>query len=75
MKRELDRTPVKEFILYALSFYGENGLYPFNCSDDLVKSVAKFYASEGEDFIGDSVDREKVRVMLVALGRTEINNK
>ena len=68
-------TKKKMFIEYALSFYGKDGLYPFNCSDDLVVSVAKFYASEGEDFIGDSVDREKVRVMLVALGRTEIKNK
>ena len=66
---------VKEFIGYALSFYGETGMYPFNCSDDVVASVAKFYALKGEDFIGDSVDREKVRVMLSALGYTEINNK
>ena len=44
---------VKEFIGYALSFYGETGMYPFNCSDEIVASVAKFYALQGEDFIGD----------------------
>ena len=66
---------VKEFIGDNLHFYGENGLSPFNCSDEIITSVAKFYASEGEDFIGTYVDREKVRVMLGALGYTEINNK
>ena len=68
-------TKEKMFVEYALSFYGKDGLYPFNCSDDLVTSVAKFYASKGKEFVGDSIDREKVRVMLNALGRTEINNK
>tara|TARA_R110000824_G_scaffold389979_1_gene586250 strand:- start:97 stop:306 length:210 start_codon:yes stop_codon:yes gene_type:complete len=66
---------VKEFVEYALSFYGKDGLYPFNCSDDLVVSVAKFYALKSDDFNEDSIDREKVRVMLGALGHTEINNK
>ena len=66
---------VKEFIGYALSFYGETGMYPFNCSDEIVASVAKFYALQSDDFIGTYVDREKVRVMLGALGYTEIINK
>tara|TARA_B110000285_G_scaffold219440_1_gene270030 strand:- start:457 stop:666 length:210 start_codon:yes stop_codon:yes gene_type:complete len=66
---------VKEFIGYALSFYGETGMYPFNCSDEIVASVAKFYALQSDDFIGTYVDREKVRVMLGALGYREINNK
>tara|TARA_R110001592_G_scaffold23752_1_gene92694 strand:+ start:456 stop:821 length:366 start_codon:yes stop_codon:yes gene_type:complete len=68
-------TKEKMFIDYALSFYGKDGLYPHNCTDDLIVSVAKFYASKGKEFVGDSIDREKVRVMLNALGRTEINNK
>ena len=66
---------VKEFIGDNLHFYGENGLSPFNCSDEIITSVAKFYALQGDDFIGTYVDREKVRVMLGALGYTEINNK
>tara|TARA_R110002153_G_scaffold253524_1_gene411560 strand:+ start:270 stop:542 length:273 start_codon:yes stop_codon:yes gene_type:complete len=66
---------VNEFIWYSLSFYGKNGIYPFDCSDDIVASVAKFYALESDDFIGTSIDREKVRVMLGALGYREINKK
>jgi|TARA_R110000744_G_scaffold134552_1_gene243652 hypothetical protein len=66
---------VNEFIGYALSFYGKTGMYPFNCSDEIIASVAKFYALKGDDFIGTYVDREKIRIMLGALGYREINKK
>ena len=66
---------VNEFIGHSLSFYGKTGAHPFNCSDEIIANVAKFYALESDDFIGTYVDREKVRVMLGALGYREINKK
>jgi len=70
MKKENNK--IAAFIKYALSFYGKDGLYPYNCSDDVVASVAKFYALKSNDFNEDSIDRENVSRMLEALGYYEL---
>lgn len=62
-----------QFVQYVLHFYGKNGLRPFNCEDDLIMSVAKFYAETEYDFENDTTDRERVHRMLIALGCRQID--
>lgn len=62
-----------QFVQYVLHFYGKNGLRPFNCEDDLIVSVAKFYAETEYDFENDTTDRERVHRMLIALGCRQID--
>tara|TARA_R110000851_G_scaffold299984_1_gene456025 strand:+ start:276 stop:518 length:243 start_codon:yes stop_codon:yes gene_type:complete len=60
-----------EFEEYVLSFYGsDDGLYPFNCSDDTIRSAIHLVEGAGMDnetFAADSIDREKVRTVLETL--------
>ena len=65
-------TEVKQFTDYVLSFYGKDGLYPFKCEDDMIVSIAKFYAATEYDFENDSTDRERVKQMLIAIGAKQI---
>ena len=48
-----------------MSFYGENGLYPFSFHEVEVEAATIIYkvslSSQGKEFVGDSVDRENVR--------------
>ena len=64
-----------EFEDYVLSFYGsDDGLYPFNCSDDTIRAAIFLVVDAGmnsETFAADSVDREKVRAVLETLGYKE----
>tara|TARA_B100000780_G_C20750942_1_gene298328 strand:- start:266 stop:511 length:246 start_codon:yes stop_codon:yes gene_type:complete len=70
-----------DFEDYVLSFYGSLGydgtapLYPFNCSDDTIRSAISLVVTAGmnnETFAADSIDREKVRTVLETLGYKEI---
>ena len=64
-----------QFEDYVLSFYnGTDGVYPFNCSDSTIRAAIHFVVDAGmrnETFAADSVDREKVRGVLQALGYQE----
>ena len=63
-----------EFHDYVLSFYSSDGIYPFNCSDDTIRSATYLIIDAGmnsETFAADSVDREKVRAVLETLGYKE----
>lgn len=63
-----------EFHDYVLSFYSGGGIYPFNCSDDTIRSATYLIIDAGmnsETFAADSVDREKVRAVLETLGYKE----
>jgi len=65
-----------EFESYVLSFYSkDNGIYPFDCSDDTIISAVFFVVAAGmnnETFAADSTDREKVRAVLEAVGYREL---
>lgn len=57
------------FTQYMLDFYGPNGLYPegFNSTQiNLATQLYKCRLPEGTEFYGDSIDRERVRDIILA---------
>jgi len=62
---------INDFIDYVMSFYGADGLYPIQginrtlvrkAINDLIR-IAKI---KGQVFLGDSIDREQVRDLLIS---------
>ena len=54
-----------EFYRYCISFYGKGGIYDLGVPDVSIKAVCRLIEwTGGEDFAGDSFDREKVRELL-----------
>lgn len=55
------------FTQYMLDFYGLNGLYPFGFTSEQINLATQLYKCRMEsefgqtEFEGDSVDRERVR--------------
>ena len=66
----LSKELINDFIDYTLNFYGTDGIYPMganrtvvcNATNDIIK-IAKL---KGEEFCGDSIDRELVRDLLIS---------
>ena len=57
------------FTRYMLDFYGPNGLYPLGFTDTQISLATQLYKCrlpEGEEFCGDSLDRERVRDIILA---------
>jgi hypothetical protein len=58
-----------EFYDYVLSFYGKDGIYPMGANLTLVRKATKdlirILKIKGQEFCGDSVDRELVRDLLI----------
>jgi hypothetical protein len=56
---------IANFTNYVMSFYGDKGLYPFSFTEIEVEAATVIYkaslSSQGKEFVGDSVDRENVR--------------
>ena len=63
-------TNLQEFYDYVLSFYGADGLYPMNATLKLIKQATLTHIQilelKGNEFCGDSVDRECVRDLLIS---------
>ena len=58
-----------EFVAYVDDFYNEkSGIYPIIGMTDMmvIKDVQKHVANSGMEFCGDSLDREKVRDIILA---------
>ena len=62
---------LKVFANYVYSFYGKNGIYDLGVSMEEVKMAIRFLQSKagaayrcGSPVIGDSLDREHVRMIL-----------
>ena len=62
---------LKVFANYVYSFYGKNGIYDLGVSMEEVKMAIRFLESKagaayrcGSPVIGDSLDREHVRMIL-----------
>ena len=49
------------FLKYCLEFYGPGGLYDIKMTPDEAEKGARIVSMLAHEFIGDSVDREKVR--------------
>jgi hypothetical protein len=59
---------MNEFYTYVLSFYGPYGLYPMGVTLTDVKAATKIHKKRTSvSFEGDSMDREKVRNILIAV--------
>jgi hypothetical protein len=57
-----------EFYRYVLSFYGPYGLYPMGVTLTDVKAATKIHKERTRvAFEGDSMDREAVRDILIAM--------
>jgi len=73
--KEEDETAVgtmDEFYSYVLDFYGPNGIYDIGATEEEVKKATEIVKNEvGDDFEGDSVDREKVRDVILDQMRSE----
>lgn len=56
----------EDFIEYVYSFYGKEGLYPMSATiSQIIDAVGILLTTEDWNFVGDSVDREKVRDILI----------
>lgn len=66
----MSKTQLNDFVDYVLSFYGPAGLYPMGADSTIVhkatNDLIKILEIKGEEFCGDSVDRELVRDLLIS---------
>jgi hypothetical protein len=69
-----------DFYDYVLSFYGPDGIYPLTPSPNLtvIKSATndliRILEIKGQEFCGDSVDRELVRDLLIEKYKLQLSN-
>ena len=57
------------FTQYMLDFYGPNGIYPEGFTVRQINLATQLYKTrlpEGTEFYGDSIDRERVRDIILA---------
>jgi hypothetical protein len=61
---------INDFIDYTMSFYGPDGIYPMGANRTVVRKatndIIKIARIKGEEFCGDSIDRELVRDLLIS---------
>lgn len=60
---------MSNFTEYLLEFYGDKGIYPLGFTRkqiDLATQLYKCRIPNGEEFCGDSVDRERVRDIILS---------
>lgn len=57
---------VTKFVDYCLEFYGSAGIYPLNFTREQLILATTLYISSGIDFCGDTVDRERVRDIILS---------
>jgi hypothetical protein len=66
-----------EFYDYVLSFYGPGGIYPMGATPDLVEcatsDLVQILQIKGQEFCGDSFDRELVRDLLIDKYKLTLN--
>ena len=56
------------FTQYMLDFYGPKGVYPFGFTAEQIGFATQLYKCRlptGQEFYGDSVDRERVRDIIL----------
>ena len=57
--------PKAEFNDYVFSFYGKGGIYDYDFTLEEIETAKNQYIESGADFQGDSLDREKVRDIVI----------
>jgi hypothetical protein len=67
---------LSQFIEYCLRFYGPGGVYPLGMSEDEVTKAVRLLDLIGqEDLELDSIDREKVRDVVLVMRGTKVSTK
>jgi hypothetical protein len=67
---------LSQFIDYCVSFYGPGGIYPLGMSEDEVTKAVRLLDLIGqEDLELDSIDREKVRDVVLVMRGTKVSTK
>ena len=67
---------LSQFIEYCLDFYGPGGIYPLGMSEDEVTKAVRLLDLIGqEDLELDSIDREKVRDIVLVVRGTKVSTK
>lgn len=62
---------MEKFVNYCLDFYGTQGIYRYGFTPEQVESATQLYKTTlsknypGQEFEGDSVDRERVRDIIL----------
>ncbi len=57
----------EDFILYVYSFYGKGGVYPMGATIEMIMDAVGILLTEEDwNFAGDSIDRERVRDILIS---------
>jgi hypothetical protein len=66
-----------DFYDYVLSFYGKDGIYPMGATLIVVRKATndliRILKIKGQDFCGDSIDRELVRDLLISKYNLTLN--
>lgn len=57
--------PIQNFNSYMMDFYGAGGLYDYEFTPDEITEGTVLYIQSGREFIGDSVDREAIRDIIL----------
>lgn len=64
---DFENVAKRDFIQYVLGFYGIEGIYSLRATpEQVILATAKLLSQEGYDFAGDSIDRERVRDILIS---------
>lgn len=57
---------LNRFVDYCYDFYGPGGIYPMNVNKANILAATAIVMAEGKhNFIGDSIDRERVRDVMI----------
>jgi len=57
----------KNFVYYVNSFYGNDGIYPLGVTYETIESACeKYYNELASSFEADSIDRERVRELIIS---------
>ena len=64
---------INDFVDYTFSFYGALGIYPLGFTVEQIVLATKLYITcldvNDEEFCGDTLDRERVRDIILATGK------
>ena len=55
----------KQFLRYVAEFYGPKGIYDMNAKEKQIREATNQLINSGQDVAFDSIDREKVRDILI----------
>jgi hypothetical protein len=58
-------TAINEFVSYVKDFYGEGGIYDMGATEYQIREATQSLITSGAEVCFDSIDRERVRDILI----------